>query len=294
MSILSFFKKVQKTTPQQETQKQNNPKFLVEVPQYNMNLEYLDMVKGKRIEHMFFGSTSLVPKEKRDDIISFFDKCLKDGWVYVTKGKESIANSFTKKDFTQILKDNNLSVSGNKIDLVERIDSNLGIDKLQKIGEIVNTIKLTDLGKSKIEEYKTEFNKQKDAFDQNIYNLFLLNEVEEACIHVSLFKESYPFNRSGFFMSYSNEELYNKCKKIRSSDIIKKIGVPEMYQGPILSIVCMYDSLGDFDYKKKIEETYTGFEDLLTRSDLVKNKDYPFMDFQNLIMGLKVEKHDLL
>lgn len=44
----------------------------------------------------------------------------------------------------------------------------------------------------------------------------------------------------------------------------------------------------DFIYEDKLEEIYNGFKDLLTKSDVVKNKDYPFSDFQHYIKGYEV------
>jgi len=53
----------------------------------------------------------------------------------------------------------------------------------------------------------------------------------------------------------------------------------------------MYYSFTDFNYEDKLEEIYNGFKDLLTNSDIVKNKDYPFVDFQSYIRGYIVTKY---
>ena len=43
--------------------------------------------------------------------------------------------------------------------------------------------------------------------------------------------------------------------------------------------MCLYFSLVDFDFKEKLEEIYNGFEKLLIKSDIVKNKELPYIDF---------------
>lgn len=288
MGIFNFFKKEKK----QESLKSEPIKYVSDYPKYDMYLEFLEMVKGKKVIHMFFGNTSLIPEHKRKDIKLFFEQCIKDGWVYVTKEKESVAESFTKNDFVKVLKMNNLPISGNKIDLVERIDSNLGLEMFYETDKVDDWIRLTDLGKAKIDEYKSDFNKKYDLFQQNIYNLFLSNKVAEACDSVWFFKESYPFEQPGFFMTHTKESLTATCKKIRTSNILEQIGVSEKYREAILSIMCMHYSFNDFDFMKKIEELYNGFKELLIKSDLVINKEYPKVDFYNLLKGLKVFKID--
>ena len=262
-----------------------------------MYLEFLDMVKGKRIKQMFFGNTSLVPEHKRKDIKLFFDQCLKDDWVYVTKEKESIVGSFSKNDFVKILKDNNLTISGNKIDLVERIDSNLGLKMFYETGNVSDWIRLTDLGKLKLKEYRSDFNKKYLIFKQKVFFLFMSNKISESCYNVYYFKQSYPFERAVLgtpsSSSLEDELLQNidTCKMIMKSDILIKIGVPEIYRDDLLSIICTNKSLG-YSYEEELEEKYNGFEELLIKSDLIINKNYAFSDFNNLLNGFEVRKFD--
>lgn len=288
MGFFNIFKKGKK----QELPKSNPVKHVSDYPKYNMYLEFLDMVKGKRITQLFFGNTSLVPEHKRKDIKLFFEQCIKDGWVYVTKEKESVAESFTKNDFVKVLKKNNLPISGNKIDLVERIDSNFGLEMFYETEKVDDWIRLTDLGKAKIDKYKSDFNEKYNLFQQNIYSLFLSNKVAEACSSVLAFKESYPFDRTDFFSSETSKSLTDTCKTIRASSVLERIGVSEKYREAILSIMCMHYSFSDFDFMKKIEELYNGFEELLIKSDLVINKEYPKVDFRNLLQGYRVFKID--
>jgi hypothetical protein len=265
-------------------------KLISILPKYNIGFEYLYMVKNKREDHLFYGNTSLVPEEKRVEVLKFYEQAKIDGWVYITKGIESVANCFTKADFAKILKENNLPVNGNKEDLANRIAVKLGYDTFQKIGEISNWIKFTDLGKAKMDEYKTAFNTQLTLFKEEVYKMFESNETENACYNVTKFKESYPFNRSDFFTVYTGEELYDICLRIKKSNILKKIGVPKSYNKTLQNTMCMYYCFMDFNYKEKFEEIYNGFEQLLIKSDIIKNKDFPFSDFENYIRGQKIGK----
>ena len=286
----------------QEPPKIVPPKQLLEMPEYNMYLEFLDMLKGKRIEEMFIRYANVVPKNKRNELKLYFEQCIQDGWIYETQGNESVSESFSKKDFVEILKKNNLSLTGNKIDLVERIESNIGLKKFYDTGKVINKLRLTDLGKSKLKEYKSDFDKKHDVFQQNIYDLFLSNEVTEACYNICSFKASYPFDRVSLSTSGASsssysfyDELYSEtktCKTVRSSNVLEKIGFTEMYRDDVLSIMCMYLSFHDFDYKTKLEEKYNGFEKLLISSDLIINKDFAYMDFQFLIQGREVREID--
>ena len=175
--------------------------------------------------------------------------------------------------------------------MVQRIVDNLGFDKVNELGEIIDSIKLTDLGKAKIREYRTTFNEQYILFRQEVQGFFDLNQLEDACYNVTRYKESHPFDSTGFFISYSGKELYDLCITIKKSDVLRRIGVPKEHHEAILNTMCMYYSFTDFNYEDKLEEIYNGFKDLLTNSDIVKNKDYTFVDFQSYIRGYKVTKY---
>lgn len=293
MGILSFFRKSKK-----ENHNRTSVDSLVKInieqssnfPKYNKYLEFLNMVNGKRVNEMFIGNTSMIPEKMRPDINNFFKESIEEGLVYITEANESVALSYSKKEFTDILNCRNLPISGNKTELVSRIESNGGLEELYKIGKVSNWIKLTDKGKLIIKAYQTKFNKEYDAFQQHIYNLFLLGNISSACENVITFKKSYPFKKPDFYLSYSCEELNDLCKIIRTSDILEIIGVPDMYNNAILSIVCMYYSFGDFKIEKKIEEAYPEFEMLLNASELIVNKDFPYMDFNNIIRGYPAVK----
>lgn len=293
MGLFDIFRKPKKQEPpknvalKEEAPKVIHPTELLEMPEYNMNLEFLDMVKGKRITQMFFGNTSLVPDHKRNELQLFFEQCIKDGWIYETQGNESVSESFTKKEIVEVLKNNNLTISGNKIDLVERINSNLGLKMFYETGNVSDWIKLTDLGKLKIKEYRSDFNKEYELYKESIHKLFALNKISEACNSVTVFKESYPFDRSDFFISFSSDLLYERCKIYKTTDVLKKIGIPDIYHEAILNKYCMHFCFADFDYKKEIEELYNGFTQLLIDSDLVKNKDIPFYDLESMIYDIK-------
>jgi len=294
MSVLNLFKRARKKRQTLNLLDEKSQDVIDSVekvqkkqlmPEYNMYFEFLDMINGKRINQLFSGSTSIIPINLRAELEIYFNQSIKNNLIYVTRGKESIVQSFTKKELVDILKKNNLPITGNKTDLVERIESNIGLEILYNTGKVSDWIKLTNLGKSTINNYKNNFSKQYDIFQQNIYNLFLLKKVSEACNSISSFKKSYPFNKKDFFITYTDKELFELCKTVRTSDVLDRIGVPKVYHDAILSIMCMYYSFGDFNYEKKIEEIYEGFSDLLIKSDLIKNKDFPFIDFKYLLRG---------
>lgn len=261
------------------------------MPKYNLGFEFLERVKNKREKHLFNGNTECVPIKKRAEAKKFYNQAKINGWLYITEGVESVVVSFKKNDFTKILKDNNLPVTGTKSELVALIVKNLGIEKLKEIGEISNFIKLTDLGKEKLNEYKAEFNKQFAIFRQEIELMFNRNEIEKACYYVVKYEESHPFcnlDKPNPYFSNSKEQLYYICSKIKNSDILERTGVPEEYHKTILTTMCMYYSFHDFNYQVKIKEIYNGFEQLLINSDIVINKDNPFFDFNSYIMGYNI------
>ncbi|MDD4721111.1 MAG: hypothetical protein PHQ88_09715 [Bacteroides sp.] len=280
---MSIFKK--KNTAIKESDIKTGKNQTLIIPEYNKYLEFLNMVNGKRLNEMFTGNTSLIPENMRPDLLDYFEKAKKNGLVYITSGDESLAQSLSKKELVEVLKNMNLQISGNKIDLANRIESNGGLAKLQKTGKVSDWIKLTDFGKSEIKVYSLIFNKQYDDFQQNIYNLFLLNKVSFACDSITSFKNSYPFGKSDFFMSYSGRELTDLCKTIRTSNVLEILEVPQEYQNAILSIMCMYFSFGDFNFEKKIDEIYPEFKVLLVNSELITIKDLPFIEFKDMIRG---------
>ena len=46
----------------------------LKLPEYNIGLEYLDLVNNKRKEHLFYGNTNRVPYDKRNEVVSFFEQ----------------------------------------------------------------------------------------------------------------------------------------------------------------------------------------------------------------------------
>ena len=74
------------------------------MPEYNMYFEFLDMINGKRINQLFFGSTSIIPMNLRAELEIYFNQSIKNNLIYVTRDKESIVQSFTKKELVDILK----------------------------------------------------------------------------------------------------------------------------------------------------------------------------------------------
>lgn len=257
------------------------------LPEYDIHLEFLDMINGKRINELFLGNTSLIPIQLRPKLEMHFNQAIENGLIYITSGKESIAQSFTKKELVSILKKNHLPITGNKIDLVERIESNEGLSTLHDTGKVSDWIKLSDPGKAKVSNYKDGFSMQYDVFQQNIYNLFLLKKIPEACNNILLFQNAYPFNKSNFFITHTDKELVEICNSVRYNNVLERMNVPKGYHDAILSIMCMYFSFGDFDCEKKIEELLEGFRGLLIKSDLIKHKDTPFIAFKDLLRGHK-------
>lgn len=258
------------------------------LPEYDLGFEYIRLIIDLREELLFRVITERVPISKRFEAKKFYNQAKRDGWLYVTDGVESILDTFNKDCFIYILKDNNLPVNGNEDELLCRIVQNLGIQKFDEFGEIYHTIKLTDLGKTKLNEYRTLFNRQYTIFKQFVQFVFNANQVERACCYVKKFIESHPFNNSGFTFIFSEKELYEKCSKTMKSNVLSIIGVPESYHKRILTTMCMFYSFGDFRFDIEIEEIYNGFEQLLINSDIVKNKDQPFFDFGSYLIWPKV------
>ncbi len=274
-----------KVTAVQESNAKNSNSKTLSLPEHNKYLEFLNKMNGKRLNEMFIGNTSFIPDKMRPDLLNYFEKAIKNGLVYITAGNDSIAQSLSKKELIEVLKNMNLPISGNKIDLVNRIESNGGLEKLQKSGKVSDWIKITDLGKSEIKVYNLMFNKKYDNFQQNIYNLFLMGDVYSACKNISLFKSSYPFGKSDFFISYSDKELTDLCTTVRASNVLEILEIPNQYHNAILSIMCMYFSFGDFNFEKKIEEIYPEFKDLLVNSKFITIKDLPYIEFKDMVRG---------
>lgn len=252
---------------------------LLKLPDCNMDLEYLDLVKNREVGAIFSGNASSIPLKERGKVKQLYDQWINDGWLYKTEGKESAIYIFTKNNFTKILKENNLPVSGSKADLVDRIVDNLGFEKLNELGDIRDSVVLSDIGKSKIKEYRVNFREQYISFRQKIQDLFESNQIVDACYNVTRYNESFLFNYDGLGTLYFGKDLYSLCDILKESDVFEKIGIPREYHETMLNTMCLYFSLVDFDFKEKLEEIYNGFEKLLIKSDIVKNKELPYIDF---------------
>lgn len=267
----------------------------VRLPDYEMRFTYLELAGNKLVKNLFDDIGRSFPKIKIRDIKYLHEECLNSGWLYETKGNESAINSFTKKDLTKILEENNLPVNGNKPDLVERIVSNLGFDKFQEIGEVNDKVKLTDLGKAKLEEYYSKINNQSESLQNIVYDLFINKKVAEACLIYIYYRGSNPYYRNNDYEYDIDLQHYNykflECSKIRNNEIIKKFEIPEKHHDDILSTMCMFWTFRDFDYEVRFIEIFDGIKEALIKSDLIINKEKPFSDMYYLLLGSDIPQY---
>jgi len=286
MTLLSFFKT--------KKGKENNVDifYKTHLPKYNEYVLFMKMVKGKRLNQMFYGNTECIQFEKRGYLTDALYNAVSDGFFKITTGDESIAETLSKKDLINVCKELGLPISGNKIDLVKRVRC--------KTYHYFDTYKIddwilaTDKGLDVIKKYDQEFKSQYDHLQQTIYNLLLNDKQKEAIILFEMYRVSYPFKRrEGFFINYNNKEIAKLIRKIRSSDVFDEIGFPKIYVNAFKTVLCISHMFGDVILEDKFEEIMPGSVEFIKRSKLIKNKDYPFMDLDNLIRGMEVYKHDI-
>lgn len=290
MGLFDFFKKKGNISPKTQMMINRIKERSEYVPTERERMLFLDMVKGKRVEHIFYGNTSLIQENKRDSLKKWLYDSIKENIISITSGNESIAQSLSKKELVSICEKNGLAVSGNKIDLVNRI-ANLDPMKFESF-EISDWFLLTDKGKEQLIQFKEQELSNKSNARNIAYNLLLLEKIEEAVRVYVNFEESYPFKHSGFFMSYSKKELIEILNEIKRTDIFDKIGFPKQYVNKFKVIMSEYYLFKDVILENRFEDIMPGSIELIKRCSLIKNKDYPFIDLKNLIRGYKIYKHN--
>jgi hypothetical protein len=263
------------------------------LPQYDEVLLFLSMIKGKRLNHVFYGNTECVQANKREALKTELYKAVENGLFQITTGDYSIAETLSKKELVEACKNLNVPISGNKIDLVCRI-KNINPNYFNK-HIIDDWILVTKNGREVLKQYQDKFDKEYNNLVQTVYNLLLNNKQNEALKLFDMFRMSYPFKRNGdgFFISFSIDELKKIISEIRSTNVFDKIGFPKIYGNAFKTVLCVSYLFGGVDLHAKFEEIMEGSVDFLKRSNLIKNKDLPFVDLNNLIRGYQVRKHPL-
>lgn len=251
-------------------------------------LIFLDMVKGKRVEQLFYGNTSLIQEYKRDSLQKWLYNSAVGSLINISSGNESISNSLSKKELETISKNSGLPISGSKIDLVNRITEHN--PKLFSDYKIYDWFILTTIGKEVLTNFK---NKEKEIYNEikaSAYNLLMSNQITNSIDLAIKHKNSHPFNKSDFFINFSKENLEDIISRINSSNVFDKIGFDKDYVTTFKSVYCMYYLFPDIILQDRFEEILPGSVKFIKKSTLIKNKDIPFVDLNNLLRGYKVKK----
>ena len=289
MGFFDFFKKKGNISPKTQMMINRIKEQSDYLPTDREKMLFLDMVKGKRVEHIFYGNTSFIQENKRDSLKKWLYDSIKEDIILITSGNESIAQSLSKKELVYICANNGLSVSGNKIDLVNRID-NLNPIKFESF-EVSNWFLLTEKGKNLLDKFKQNEKENYDNLQQRTYNLFLLGRDSEAINIALAYKSSYPFKRKGeeLFLVLTPGEINRRIKNIRESSGYDEIGFAKPYINPFKAIMCMELLFSDVNVYDKFEEVMPGANEFIKRSRLIKNKELHIVDLRKLLNGEKVE-----
>ncbi|MEJ5146411.1 hypothetical protein [Sphingobacterium sp. MYb388] len=286
MGFFDFFAKKTKTT---QVLVKELPKDNLYIPTEKEKLLFLDMVKGKRVDQIFFGNTSLIQEYKRNSLKDWLYNSVLGHLIEISSGNESIAISVSKNELVNICKDLNFPISGNKINLVNRIverDSHY-FDNHQ----IDDWFVITKSGKETLDDFKQKENHVKNEMKEKVLQCLIAHQEIKAIDLVVEYRNQYPFKDSGFFLVFSKESLIEIINQINKSDVFHNLGFSQQEVESLKLLYCRHYLLTDVFIEDEIEKISSGALALIKKSRLIKNKDFPLIDLNNLLRGYKVKKY---
>ncbi|MEB2786011.1 SAP domain-containing protein [Algoriphagus persicinus] len=243
---MGFFKKIFKASPSE-----------------NLPKEDLEAVILYSVHKVLKDKISTYPILKRNE--SLVIQLISHGFLRFSTLQENLNKEFLLPELKEILKENDLKVSGKKDDLVERIISNINPEKLQNPKSKLERILLTDKGRDFVILETDRFNKELEKFYDRIYNLLFEKKFEEAFRLVSSLNDS-SIKSFGFGKDWSqgfSENEMNTTKLLRefnfSEDILNN-GVEEIRSELATYNLLRFNYFGNFKIEDRIIQKFPDFE----------------------------------
>lgn len=209
---------------------------------------------------------------------ALINRLFSNGFLRLSTLQENLKREFLLPELKEILKENNLKISGKKDDLIERIISNIDPEKLQNPKSKLERILLTDKGRDFFILETDRFNKELEEFFIKIYNLIFSKKYEEAFKLVStLFKNSFKPIGMGkdWSLGFSEKEM-NSTKLLREFDFNENLlnnNVEEIRSELATANLFRYGYSQSYKLEERILQKFPDFESKFIENYLEKEPD---------------------
>jgi len=243
---MQFFKKIFKTSHSNE------------LPKKNLDAKILNSVHKVLKDEI---KTYPILRENEPLIKRLFSK----GFLRFSTLQENLKREFLLPELKEILKENDLKVSGKKDDLIERIISNINPEKLQNPKSKIERILLTEMGREFVNLETERFNKELEEFYNKIYKLLFEKKFEEAFKLVSLLYD-YSLKPFGFGKDWSQGFSENEMKttkllrEFNFSEGLLNNGIEEIRSELATYNLFKSNYFGNFKIEDRIIQKFPDFE----------------------------------
>ena len=209
---------------------------------------------------------------------SLIKRLFSNGFLRLSTLQENLKKEFLLPELKEILKENDLKVSGKKDDLIERIISNIDPEKLQNPKSKLERILLTDKGRDFVILETDRFNKELEEFFIKIYNLIFSKKYEEAFKLVStLFNNSLKPIGMGkdWSLGFSEKEIIS-TKLLREFDLNENLlnnNVEEIRSELATANLFRYGYSQSYKLEERILQKFPDFESKFIENYLENEPD---------------------
>lgn len=254
-----FFKKIFKNS-------QSN-----DLPKESLEAVILNTVHKVLIEEI---KTYAILKDNEALVKRFFS----DGFLRFSTLEENLNKEFVLPELKEILKENDLKVSGKKDDLIERIISNINFENLQNPKSKLKRILLTDKGRELVINENERFSRELEEFYDKVYNLLFLKKFEDAFKLVStLYENSLRPNGLGKDWSLGFSKIDMQVSKLlrefHLDETLLNHGIEEIRSELATYNLFRFNYLGKYKVEDRILKKFPNFESKYIKDYLENEPD---------------------
>lgn len=229
----------------------------------NLPKESLEAVILNTIHKVLNEEIKTYPILKENEAL--INRLFSNGFLRLSTLQENLKREFLLPELKEILKENNLKISGKKEDLIERIISNIEPEKVHNSKSKLKRILLTDKGREFVIIENERFSKELLEFYDKVYNLLFLKKFEDAFKLVSSLYEN-SLRPSGFGKDWSlgfSEKEMKVTKFLRDFNFKEGLlnkGIEEIRSELATYNLFRFNYFGNFKIEDRILHKLPDFE----------------------------------
>ena len=229
----------------------------------NLPKESLDAVLLSTASKVLKEEVNLYPILKSNE--PRLTQLFSDGFLRLSTLQENLKNDFLLPELKEILKENNLKISGKKDELIDRIISNIEPEGIQNPKSKLKRFLITKTGRDLIVTEDLRFHKELEVFYDLIYNLILSKNFEEAYKLVSALYDN-SIKPCGFGKDWSlgfseiDKVASKLLREFNFDQTLLKTGVEEIRTELATYNLFRFNYFGNFRVEDRILKKCPNFE----------------------------------